>query len=139
MVHVEKKALVLIGHGSTLPYNREVVIALSRMIRAMNRWDEVNYCFLEIEPPSIEETLNAVCQDGAIQTIVFAPVFIASGTHIQRDIPRDLKMPEGSSFTQRTIRGVRRRILLSGPIGADYDLASIIERKATEAIASNLT
>jgi len=136
---MEKKAMVLIGHGSTLPYNREVVIALSRMIRSMNRWDEVSYCFLEIEPPSIEEVLDDVCQDGAIQTIVFAPVFIASGAHIQRDIPRALKMPEGGSLTQRTIRGVKRRILLSGPIGADKELASIIERKATEAIASSPT
>jgi sirohydrochlorin cobaltochelatase len=127
-------AIVLIGHGSRLPFNRRVVAALADTIRGLGRWDYVGYCFLEMERPTIPEALADACSDTSIEQVVFAPVFIASGAHIRTDIPRLLHMPEGRRSTRRIINGAERKVALSDPIGADKHLAMIIHRKALASI-----
>ena len=127
---MSKNALVLIGHGSRLPYNFEAITTLAKIIEKNYDWDIVKYCFNEMNEPSIPNALQDVCTDKNVTKIVFAPVFIAAGAHIKEDIPKALGLPEGQTTDDRNINGVMRKIILSGPVGADEGLAAIIENKA---------
>ncbi|HOP09327.1 MAG TPA: CbiX/SirB N-terminal domain-containing protein [Candidatus Methanofastidiosa archaeon] len=125
-----KRALVLIGHGSRLPYNSEVVSGLARILEERGAWDEVRYCFNEMNEPNMPDTLDELCRDTEITTIVFFPLFISMGKHTTEDIPRALHIPKGEFYVERAVNGVRRRIVLSGPLGAEEALAELIEKRA---------
>jgi sirohydrochlorin cobaltochelatase len=79
----------LIGHGSKLPYDKEVMEELKRRMQMRRVFKAVRVAFLESNLPSIEDALRTLAKDG-IKSIVALPVFLAEGTHTKRDIPEKL-------------------------------------------------
>jgi sirohydrochlorin cobaltochelatase len=124
----EESALLLIGHGSRLPHNKEAVEGLGGMIRTRGAWKAVESCFLEHSRPTIAEGLSSACQSGA-RTIVCVPVLIAAGAHLSRDIPEALGIGIGTHSAVRQIGGIDRTILLAGALGAEDALAQLLDEK----------
>ena len=67
-------AVVLIGHGSKLPYNREVIEELRRRIEMREIFKAVRVAFMQLNSPSIGEVLRTLAKDG-MKKIVALPVF----------------------------------------------------------------
>ena len=86
----EDVVVVLIGHGSKLPYNREVLEELRRRIEMQGIFKAVRVAFMQLNSPSIEEVLRTFAKDG-MKNIVALPVFLADGAHTTEDIPKKLK------------------------------------------------
>jgi len=79
-----KIGVLLVGHGSRLPYGKDVVCQIADMYRE----DEDNLVevgFMNMSKPSIPEAINILAQKGA-KKIVVTPVFLAHGVHTTEDI-----------------------------------------------------
>ena len=95
------KGMLLVGHGSTMPYNQELVEKTAEFIRAKNPGYIVKCGFMNMNKPTIRESLDAFRHE-PIDALVVVPLFLAKGVHIEKDIP-------GRSACRR----VSRRAVLS--------------------------
>jgi len=85
-----KSALVLFAHGArdvqwSVPF-RTIQDKVAARLPAVT----VELAFLEISSPSLQETLNKLAATGHTRVTV-APLFMARGGHLKRDIPRLLE------------------------------------------------
>lgn len=82
----KKKALVLLVHGSRdpawmAPFEELRVMVASRLPGAPVRIACLQFC-----PPTVEEALAALADEGALE-VVIAPVFISTLGHVLNDVP----------------------------------------------------
>ncbi len=153
-------AVVLVGHGSRLPYNREVVEKIAEYVEEMGDFETVEVGFMEFSKPSIPEAVRRAAESGA-DKIVVVPVFLAHGVHTKRDIPRmlglepDWEEDEGGDEGHHHDHGhdhdhdhdhhghdhrdhepveVDAEIIYTEPIGADRRIAEIILDRIEEAL-----
>jgi len=88
------EALVLIGHGSRLPYSKEVINKIAEKIRKRNIYPIVEVGMMEFNEPTIPQAIKKVIEKGA-KKIIIVPVFLAHGNHTKRDIPKILGIYNG--------------------------------------------
>ena len=125
----EEVAVVLIGHGSKLPYNKEVLEELRRRIEMSGAFKTVRVAFMQLNSPSIEETLQKFAKEG-LKNIVALPVFLAHGMHTTEDIPSKLKAAfQGAE--EETGRDVK--LIYANPIGVDERIVDILLDRVKEA------
>ena len=84
-----KETLLLIGHGSKLPYSKELLVDLADKIRAREKFENIEIGLMEFNEPTIPQGLQKAIDNGS-KRIVVMPVFLAPGTHTTRDIPHIL-------------------------------------------------
>jgi sirohydrochlorin ferrochelatase len=114
--------LLLIGHGSSDKRSREAFLYTVNSLKKTYR--NVKFCFLELEPPNIEEGIKE-CMTSNPHTIVVIPYFLHKGVHIQKDILVDLsKAQEKYSF---------ERLFIAGHIGVDPAVIELVITLAKEA------
>src|SRR5512139_583231 len=78
--------LVLIGHGSKLPHNRENLEKLASILRKHAVFKVVEISFMVRDTPTIPEAIDAVAAKG-VKKIVLVPAFLAPGVHTTQEIP----------------------------------------------------
>lgn len=88
------EALVLVGHGSRLPYSKETVYAIAEKIKEKGTYPIVEIGMMEFNEPTIPQAVKKVIEKGAKKVIV-VPVFLAHGNHTKRDIPKILGIHDG--------------------------------------------
>ncbi|MCW7076760.1 MAG: sirohydrochlorin nickelochelatase [Candidatus Syntrophoarchaeum sp.] len=120
---MDKVALVLVGHGSVLPHNREMIEAFSRMIEKRGEYDVVKYSFIQINEPLLEDALMGLAEDG-VEKVVVSPVFLAKGVHTTSDITEAIEKAE---------RKTGIKIAYADPLGADPRVVDILLDRAKEA------
>ncbi|MHC1635433.1 MAG: sirohydrochlorin nickelochelatase [Candidatus Methanospirareceae archaeon] len=123
----EEAALVLIGHGSALPYNEQIMHELRRKIEKKGIFKDVRVAFMQINSPGIEETLRSLVEE-KIRNIVVLPVFLAKGIHTMKDIPDILKK------FHESIEDDNIRIIYGEPIGADDRLVDVLLDRVKEVL-----
>ncbi len=102
------EGLLLVGHGSRLPYNREVLEFHAERIEKMEAFDEVKFGFLNQEPFA-DSVLNSM---KSIRVYV-VPVFISHGVHTTKDLPEMFSTTE-------------KEIIICDPPGTDEDFTRLI-------------
>jgi sirohydrochlorin ferrochelatase len=132
---MSKKGLLLVGHGSKLPYNKELVESTARIIADANPGFMVKCGFMNMNTPTIEESLGEF-QSADIDALVVVPLFLAKGVHILKDIPQILGLPEGSTRGSFTKNGSSIPLLYADPIGSDPLLAELMVKNAKKALSS---
>ncbi|NLD57555.1 MAG: sirohydrochlorin nickelochelatase, partial [Methanomicrobiales archaeon] len=90
-----QKGLLLVGHGSSLPYNQELLENTAAMIAKKYPYFMIKCGFMRINKPTIEESLDAFSRE-PISSLVVVPLFLAKGIHIDKDIPAKIGLPEGT-------------------------------------------
>jgi precorrin-8X/cobalt-precorrin-8 methylmutase len=114
--------LLLIGHGSSDRRARDAFIYTVKSLEAI--YPNVRYCFLELEPPDINEGYkNCVSLDP--DYIIVVPYFLHKGIHIQRDILVDLEKAR-ENYGQRDI-------YISSHIGVNDSIVDLVIYLAKEA------
>ena len=88
------EALILVGHGSRLPYSKELVSKIAERIRERNIYPIVEIGMMEFNEPTISQAIKKVIEKGA-KRIIVVPVFLAHGNHTKRDIPKILGIYNG--------------------------------------------
>jgi len=86
------KALLIISHGSRRADSNNEVFRLTEELRTKSgaTIPLVACAFLEIAEPKVQAAIDGLVADGATDILVF-PHFLAAGTHVARDIPRELE------------------------------------------------
>ena len=88
------EALILIGHGSKLPYSKDVVSKIAEKIKKKNIYPIVEVGMMEFNEPTITQAVKKAIENGA-KKIIVVPVFLAHGNHTKRDIPKILGICNG--------------------------------------------
>src|SRR4030065_2486600 len=131
---MDEIALVLIGHGSKLPHNRENLVKLAEILRRKSRFKTVEISFMVRNNPTIPEAIESIAKRG-IKKIVLVPAFLAAGVHTEQEIPEMIGLKGEESGLKA--RGIE--IMYGEPLGADERIAEILEEKAVKALGQHET
>ncbi len=124
--------ILVLGHGSTLPYNKELVETLSGMIA--DKGDViVRTAFLNMNEPALKKGLESFTGTG-VDRIVALPIFLAHGVHTMEDIPKELNLDEDKKAVTE-IDGKSVDIIYAEPLGADACIAELAYKRAEEALS----
>ncbi|MCS3923055.1 sirohydrochlorin nickelochelatase [Methanosalsum natronophilum] len=129
----EKIGILAIGHGSRLPYNKEVVTSIATLID--NKYPEVivKAGFMEHCGPSVEEALESFKGTG-VDKIVAVPVFLASGVHITKDIPKILQLNPDTHEGSVKLDGKEIPLLYGKPLGDHELIADLVYTRVQEVL-----
>ncbi len=83
----------MVGHGSRLPYSKELLVTLAEKIKEKNIFPIVEIGIMEFNEPTIPQAIKNAIEQGA-KKIIVVPVFLAHGIHTKKDIPRLLGLIE---------------------------------------------
>lgn len=128
----EKIGILVLGHGSTRPYNKEIVEKVAEMIADRNNVP-VRTAFMNINEPTIKQGLESFSGTG-VERIVALPIFLAHGVHTLEDIPGELNLNEDKS-AMIDIDGNAVEIVYAEPLGVDPCIAELAYRRAEEALS----
>ena len=132
---MHKKGILLVGHGSKLPYNKELVEETASLI-TRNYPDFIVKCgFMNMNNPSIEESMTEFRKE-SIDVLVVVPLFLAKGVHILKDIPAIIGLEEGEKKGIFTLNGRTIPLLYADPIGSDPLLADLMMKNAERALST---
>jgi len=142
-----KIGVLLVGHGSRLPYGKDVISQLADIYRQKTE-HPVEIGFMNMNTPSIPSSINKLAQMG-VEKIVVTPVFLAHGVHTTEDIPRILGLNNGDE-TQGHSHGHEHghghehvedeeihfhgEIIYTDPLGPDPKIVDIIKDRVNEAL-----
>jgi precorrin-8X/cobalt-precorrin-8 methylmutase len=126
---MDKIGLIIIGHGSKLPHNRENLEKLADILRKRSAFKTVEIAFMVRNKPTIPEAIESLAKKG-VTKIVLIPAFLAPGVHTTREIPELIEMKEKEPLL--TERGIE--LVYGEPLGSDERIAEIIEEKALKAL-----
>lgn len=138
-----KIGILLVGHGSRLPYGKDVVSKLAEMYKKNSDY-LVEVGFMNLSKPSIPAAINKLAEEGA-QKIIVTPVFLAHGVHTKQDIPHILGLDDGhfhghdhghnhhDEEEQEEVK-FEGEIVYTEPLGADARLVDIIKDRVASAL-----
>ena len=126
---MDKTGLIIIGHGSKLPHNRENLEKLADILRKRAAFKTVEISFMVRDKPTIPEAIESLAKKG-VTKIVLIPAFLAPGVHTTREIPEMIEMKEKEPLLKE--RGIE--LVYGEPLGSDERIAEIIEEKALKAL-----
>lgn len=118
-----KKALLLIGHGSSVAGANETLHAIAAMIGNRAEFDMVEVSFLSRNTADIQDKIDDCVQRGA-QCILLYPYFLSAGSHVLNDLPSERDSAAG--------RHPDVRMALAEPLGPHPKLAEIVCERAQE-------
>lgn len=133
----ESIGILLIGHGSSLPYGNKVLYELAEKYKKQTD-SPVVVGFMNMEKPTIPAAINILAKKG-VTKIIAVPVFIAHGLHTKQDIPYMLGLGDGREDAHYH-QMKREKIEFAGeivyiePLGADLRIADIIEDRVEDAV-----
>ncbi|MCL2643099.1 MAG: sirohydrochlorin nickelochelatase [Candidatus Bathyarchaeota archaeon] len=125
--------LILIGHGSKLPHNRENLEKIAAMLRNRGKFKVVEIAFMVRDTPTVNEAVDVVAEKG-ISKIVLIPAFLAPGIHTTEDIPGLIGVKE----KEPNLKAKGVELVYGEPIGSDDRIAEILEEKALKALGHEI-
>jgi len=120
-IQKNKIDVLIIGHGSKDPNARSSLKFIADGVGSSYR--NVNYCFLEIEEPTIKHGIDA-CMKNNPDFLVVVPYFLHRGAHVKRDIYEDLNPAIASS-------GIKK-VFLAEHLGTDDKMIDLVLERAKE-------
>lgn len=127
--------MLLVGHGSKLPYNKELIETTAGLIAEKTDEYLVKPGFMSLNTPTVVDQLEAFRSE-EIDMLVVVPLFLAKGVHINQDIPELLGLAKGSQNGTFQLNGKTVPLVYANPIGSDPLLAELMLKNASDAIAA---
>ncbi len=127
--------MLLVGHGSKLPYNKELIETTAGIIAEKTDEYLVKPGFMSLNTPTVVDQLEAFRGED-IDMLVVVPLFLAKGVHINQDIPELLGLPAGARNGTFQLNGKTVPLVYASPIGSDPLLAELMLKNASDAIAA---
>jgi len=84
---MEKKALILFGHGARDPRWKEPFLKIQEILKETEPEQIVELAFLELMSPTLPDCVVQLTQAG-VENINVIPVFFGQGGHIREDLPK---------------------------------------------------
>lgn len=118
--------VLVIGHGSKDPNARISIKYVTD--RLAKQYRTADYCFLEIEEPTIQQGIQK-CDENKPELLVVVFYFLHEGAHVKRDIYADLNPAIEKSHI--------KKILITEHIGTDERMIEFILQRAREVENAN--
>jgi sirohydrochlorin cobaltochelatase len=137
----DRIGILLVGHGSSLPYGKEVLYKLAEGYRKNSDYP-VEVGFMNISKPSIAVAVDTL-KKKQVRKIIVVPAFIAHGIHTKQDIEYVLRLSEEKrpskihNFDENERINFDGEIIYTEPFGADSRIVEILEEKVTNIIGSS--
>jgi len=131
-VSMKDVGILVLGHGSTLPYNRELVETLAQFIGRIHA-GPVRTAYLNMNAPDIQRGLKSF-KGTNVKQIVALPLFLAHGVHTRQDIPRELGIDEQERRGTVNVDGNDVEVICAEPLGVDECIATLAYKRAVEAL-----
>jgi len=128
-----KIGFLLVGHGSKLPYNKQLIENTAKNIADKEEGYVVKTGFMEFNEPSIPEAVEAF-RDEDIEMLQVVPLFLARGTHIDVDIPEILGIEEGGHKGTFKLKNKEIPLVFAHPIGENEMLADLMISSGKKAV-----
>ena len=122
-----RTGVMVMGHGSRLPYNKEIISLNAQRLKEMGLKD-VYYAFNEFNDPKIEPTLEKMLNAG-VETVIALPLFISAGDHLKNDIPEKIGLTDGIYEGTFDHKGKVITVKYATPIGQDPRLTDVLVDK----------
>ena len=116
----EKFGLLVVGHGSSMPYNKEMIEQIAAKIAKRMPGAVARVGFMNINKPTIKDGIDSFKGTGVRRIIVF-PLFLARGVHTTEDVPRLIGLTDG----QKRISYNGYDIVYADPLGPDDLIAEL--------------
>ena len=132
--------ILLVGHGSSLPYGQEVLYKLAEEYKKNSDYP-VEVGFMNIAEPSIAAAVDTL-KEKHVEKIIVVPAFIAHGIHTKQDIEYVLRLSEEKrpskihNFDENERIDFDGEIIYTEPFGADPRIVEILEEKVNNTIKS---
>ena len=132
--------ILLVGHGSSLPYGQEVLYKLAEEYKKNSDYP-VEVGFMNIAEPSIAAAVDTL-KEKHVEKIIVVPAFIAHGIHTKQDIEYVLRLSEEKrpskihNFDENERIDFDGEIIYTEPFGADPRIVEILEEKVTNTVKS---
>ncbi len=120
-----KNGVLVVGHGSKLQFNRDLVVNAAANMAKMPDMGPVTVAFMQINQPDIKTGIRTLVDQG-VDMIYVQPCFLASGIHITKDIPGEIGLKEGDREAHMVVDGKDITLRYCEPIGNDDRLALIL-------------
>jgi precorrin-8X/cobalt-precorrin-8 methylmutase len=130
---LDNVGLILIGHGSKLPHNRENLEKLADILRKRSTFKIVEIAFMIRDTPTITEAIDTLAKKN-IRKIVLVPAFLAPGVHTTQEIPELIGVKEKEPMLKA--QGIE--LVYGEPLGSDERIAEILEEKALKALGQEI-
>ena len=144
--------VLLISHGSRLPYGKEVINEVAKIYREKTNYPVV-VSYMNMSKPSIPVAINQLADEG-VGKIIAIPVFLAHGVHTKQDIPKMLQINNGHHLDEHSHGDnghghghehshdqpidveikFKGEIIYTEPLGADRRIADIIADRVKDAL-----
>lgn len=131
-VSMKDVGLLILGHGSSLPYNRELVESLARMVGKTHP-GPVRTAYLNMNQPTIPEGLLSFAGTN-VSKIVALPLFLAHGVHTRQDIPQEMGIDPQKRRGILKIGGKDVEVICAEPLGVDECIAALAYKRAAESL-----
>ena len=144
-------AVILVSHGSTLPYAEEVFVEIKeKFIKKTGLATEIGY--MKVSDPTIAGAVEILKDEvDDLNKIIALPVFLAPGIHTNIDIPQllgleplevDPRCPDGNYPPEHYLSiaddvDFDGEIELLGCIGPRDELLDIIDKRIDEALSES--
>jgi len=125
---------LLCGHGSTKPYNKELITKTASLISEKNPQYVVKCGFMEFNEPDIRTSLHEFGSED-INALAVVPLFLARGVHIDDDIPEILGLPSGQKIGVFKKGTTEIPLVYADPIGENPLLADLMVSSAEAALS----
>ena len=113
--------VLIIGHGSKDPNAKMSIKYVADELE--NTYRNVDYCFLEIEEPNIEQGIEA-CKKREPEVLVIVFYFLHEGAHVKTDINADLR----PALENHKLN----KVLITQHIGTDQKMVDLIIERVQE-------
>ena len=130
---LDNVGLILIGHGSKLPHNRENLEKLADFLRRRSKFKVVEIAFMIWNTPTITEAIDSLAKK-KVSKIVLIPAFLAPGVHTTQEIPELIGVKEKEPMLKA--QGIE--LVYGEPLGSDERIAEILEEKALKALGQEV-
>lgn len=153
---VNNVGVILISHGSRLPYGEEVINQVAEIYRKKTDYPVV-VSYMNMSKPSIPAAINQLADEG-VEKIIAVPVFLAHGVHTKEDIPQMLQIKNKNNLKEHSHEDNEHghghghshghehqddeteeirfdgEIIYTEPLGSDGRIAEIIKDRVNDAL-----
>jgi sirohydrochlorin cobalto/nickelchelatase len=120
-----KSGVLVVGHGSKLQFNKDLVVSTAAKMAKMKEFGPVTAAFMQLNEPDIKTGIHTLVSQG-VDVIYVQPCFLASGIHLTEDIPGEIGLKKGDRETKMRVDGMDIVLRYCDPIGDDDRIAQIL-------------
>lgn len=116
--------IILLGHGSSLPFAKENFEKLKKMIIKNHPTYQIELAFMTEGKKALNKKIcSNLTKD--IEKIIIVPVFLSHGVHTKMDIPKMLEL-DSNNLKNIDFQGQNIKLIYTEPLGIDPRIADIV-------------